>query len=183
VPTADRVCLVCARPAEPGAPVALCSQHLLAAHDWVEREVGVTDLLPSPCLACGARVGVRYPSGWLCAECEWRVGDVPDAEVAATGPEVVYYIRFDDRIKIGTSANPRRRLAALPHDEVLAFERGGRDLEQSRHARFAATRIAGTEWFEADPELDAHVALLRAGAPDPWLQYARWRSRSTGLRM
>ncbi len=122
---------------DPGTPLGLCREHLLEAHDWVARDVGVTDLLPSPCRACGSRVGVRYPSGWICAECEWRVGDVPDDELDRPRVEVVYYIRWRDQIKIGTSINPRMRLAALPHDEVLAFERGGRSLEQRRHAQFA----------------------------------------------
>ena len=68
----------CERPVEAGAPVELCSRHLLDAYDWVTREVGVTDLLPNPCAACGSRVGVRYPSGWLCAVCEWLCEHVPD---------------------------------------------------------------------------------------------------------
>ena len=82
--------------------------------------------------------------------------------------DVVYYLRYRDRIKIGTSANPRQRVASLPHDEVLAFERGGRLLEQRRHAQFADHRIAGTEWFESHEALVAHVAELSAGVDDPW---------------
>lgn len=113
----------CGAPVDPHAPLELCTSHLLAAHDWVAREAGVTDVLPSPCLACGSRLGVRYPSGWLCAVCEWRVGALPEGD-AAPRIDVVYYLRYRDRIKIGTSANPRLRFAALPHDEVLAFERG-----------------------------------------------------------
>jgi hypothetical protein len=172
----------CPHPAEPGAPLALCATHLRAAHDWVERGVGVADLLPGPCLACGSRVGLRYPSGWICASCEWRVGDIPDAELAETTVEVVYYLRFDDRIKIGTTANPRRRIAALPHDEVLAFELGGRSLEARRHAQFSGHRIPGTEWFEANEPLLALVAELRDGVDDPWSRYALWRSRAIALR-
>ncbi len=128
--------------------IPLCEHHLLVAHDWVAREVGVTDRLPSPCLACGSRLGVRYPSGWLCAICEWKVGDIPDAAPGAVRVDVVYYLRYRDRVKIGTSGNPRGRFAALLHEEVLAFERGDRELEQRRHAQFAAQRIPRTEWFE-----------------------------------
>ncbi|MET0725375.1 MAG: GIY-YIG nuclease family protein [Leifsonia sp.] len=172
----------CPSSADPAAPVPLCASHLLAAHDWVTRTVGVTDVLPSPCLACGSRLGVRYPSGWLCAVCEWRAGEVPDAELAAgLRVDVVYYIRFDDRIKIGTSANPRSRIASLPHDEVLAFEPGGRALEQRRHAQFAEHRIPGTEWFEANAALAAHIAELRAGVEDPWDRHALWVSRRIAL--
>ena len=164
------------------APLNLCNQHLLAAYDWVARDVGVTDLLPSPCVACGSRIGVRYPSGWVCADCEWRVGDVPDEEFDRPRVEVVYYIRYRDQIKIGTSANPRLRLASLPHDEVLAFERGGRPLEQRRHAEFAEHRFPGTEWFAVHDALLAHIAEVGAGVDDPWLEYERWRLRQSAIR-
>ena len=168
----------CGRPTEPGAPLNLCTEHLLVAHDWVAREVGSTDLLPSPCAACGSHVGVRYPSGWICAECEWRVGDRPDDELVRPVVEVVYYIRYRDQVKIGTSMNPRLRLATLPHDEVLAFERGGRALEQRRHAQFAGHRFPGTEWFAVHDALLAHIAELQEGVEDPWAQYGRWVSRA-----
>lgn len=166
----------------PGAPVALCRDHLLLAHDWVVGEVGATDLLPSPCRLCGSRVGVRFPSGWLCAECDWRVGEAPDGELPSPRVDVVYYLRFEDRVKIGTSSNPRARIAALPHHEVLAFELGDRALERRRHAQFADFRIPGTEWFEANDDLVVHVALLREGVDDPWRRYAFWLSRAHALR-
>ncbi len=96
----------CPLPRAGGAPIELCTEHLLAAHDWVAGRVGITDVLPSPCLACGSRLGVRYPSGWLCAHCEWRVGAMPAPEMPPPRVDVVYYLRFRGRIKIGTSANP-----------------------------------------------------------------------------
>jgi hypothetical protein len=175
---------ICAELVEPGAPLSLCAQHALVAHDWVVREVGATDLLPSPCVACGSRVGVRYPSGWLCAACEWRVGDVPDAELLAEASvvDVVYYLRFDDRIKIGTTGNPRGRFASLPWDELLAFELGNRQLERRRHEQFAAHRVPRTEWFEWNAPLAAHIAEISEGVSDPWEQYALWRSRRVALR-
>ena len=184
---APRVCSIdvgghaCPSPVEAGAPLDLCTTHLLEAHDWVDREFGVTDLLPSPCLACGSRLGVRYPSGWLCAVCEWRVGEFPDGDVNDRRVDVVYYLRYGDRIKIGTTANPRQRVASLPHDEVLAFERGGRSLEQRRHAQFAEHRIVGTEWFESNRALVDHVAELSDGVDDPWAQFDRWVSRQIAL--
>lgn len=177
----------CGMPVEPAAPLALCTAHLLAAYEWVARDTGVTDLLPSPCLACGSRLGVRYPSGWLCAICEWRVGDIPDDDGLPPRVDVVYYLRFSDRIKIGTSGNPRTRIASLPHDDtphhgVLAFERGDRLTEQRRHRQFASHRIPRTEWFEHSDELDRHIAVLSAGVEDPWALYARWRSEAIALR-
>ena len=177
----DTACALCDRPAHPGAPVRLCLPHLLEAHDAVDAEFGVTDLLPSACAFCGSRLGVRYPSGWLCGVCEWRVGEPPPDRTAAARVDVVYYLRFDDRIKIGTTANPAQRFAALPHDEVLAFERGDRMLEHRRHEQFAPLRIPGTEWFETDAALLDHVARVAAGASDPWAILARWRSEAAAL--
>jgi hypothetical protein len=163
------------------APLDLCAGHLLAAHDWVAGEVGVTDLLPSPCQACGSRLGVRYPSGWICAICEWRAGEVADPVHVAVRVDVVYYLRFGERIKIGTSGNPRQRLATLRHDELLAFELGDRSVEQRRHAQFAAHRLDRTEWFALNDALTEHIAVLRGGVDDPWSQYARWRSQRLAL--
>ncbi|WP_431246650.1 GIY-YIG nuclease family protein [Leifsonia xyli] len=178
----DTACALCGAPAHAGAPLALCLAHLLEAHEWVDAEYGVTDVLPSPCAFCGSRLGVRYPSGWLCAVCEWRVGEPPSEGAATARVDVVYYLRYRDRIKIGTTANPAQRFAALPHDEVLAFERGDRTLEHHRHEQFARLRIPGTEWFETDAALLAHVAAVQEGAADPWALLARWRSEAAALR-
>jgi hypothetical protein len=175
-------CVVCGLEAEPGSPVALCTRHLLAAHDWVVREVGASDLLPAPCAACGSRLGVRYPAGWICAVCEWKVGDVPDDGAVDVRVDVIYYLRYGDRIKIGTSGNPRRRIASLPHDEVLGFERGGRALEQRRHAQFSLYRIPHTEWFESHDALLNHVAEVGSAGTDPWALYDYWLSRAIALR-
>ncbi|MFB2556652.1 GIY-YIG nuclease family protein [Herbiconiux liangxiaofengii] len=170
----------CAKPADAAAGLGLCEEHLLLAAEWTAGRVGVTDVLPSPCLACGSRLGVRYPSGWLCAACEWRHGEHPDPDARPVRVDVVYYIRSRGRIKIGTSANPRSRLAQLHYEELLAFERGDRRLEQQRHAEFAEQR-AGREWFFEHPELLAHIDVLRGGAPDPWDQHRRWLSAAAAL--
>ena len=172
----------CAQPVGADTPLPLCTRHLLIAHDWVVRDAGATDVLPSPCLACGSRVGIRYPSGWVCAVCEWRIGEVPDDGLAPVRVDVVYYLRLGDRVKIGTSGNPRQRLGVLPHDEVLAFERGDRVVEQRRHREFATSRLGTSEWFAADPALVEHARRI-AGATDPWSSYARWRSEALALRM
>lgn len=171
----------CAAPRAADAPVPLCERHLAVAADWVS-PAGIEATLPGPCLVCGGRVGVRYPSATLCATCEWPYGDVPDGELPPPRIDVVYYIRFDDRIKIGTTTNPRQRLARLWHQELLGFERGDRTLERARHERFAADRFPGTEWFRSSPELLAHVAVVAAGVPDPWALHARWTSEALALR-
>ncbi|WP_216698780.1 GIY-YIG nuclease family protein, partial [Arthrobacter sp. H41] len=111
---------------------------------------------------------MRYPSAWVCAACEWRVGDVLDEGLPSPRVDVVYYIRFRNRIKIGTTANPRQRLARLWHDEVLAFEKGDRLVEHRRHLEFAAWRLDRSEWFLSAPTLEQHIDRLAAGVDDPW---------------
>ena len=172
----------CAGEVPADAPVPLCDRHLALAHDYVDDGSGVVDLADEPCPACGSRLAVRYPSGRACGVCEWRFGDVVDAELPAPRVDVVYYLRFEGRIKIGTTANPRQRLARLWHDELLAFERGDRVVEHRRHVEFAEHRHGRTEWFVAHPELLARAELLRAGVDDPWRQHARWVSEALAAR-
>lgn len=184
----DRVCpivdeasgVACGLVPDASSSLGLCRDHLLAAYEAVVADVGVTDALPSPCPACGSRLGVRWPSGWLCAVCEWRYGEHPDGGEPPPRVDVVYYIRFGDRVKIGTSAGPRRRFAQLRHEEVLAFEPGDRTVEHRRHVEFADLRLGG-EWFSLEGDLVDHIeALARAG--DPWRLLARWRSELASRR-
>jgi hypothetical protein len=168
----------CASPAEGEAPIALCSWHFAVAAEWAGAQDGVTDVLPSPCALCGSRLGVRWPSGWLCAICEWRAGEPVDGELSPPRVDIVYYVRYEDRVKIGTTAHPRHRLRVLWHDQVLAFERGDRLVERRRHEQFAQDRFGRTEWFRLSEDLAAHVEALRAGVDDPWQQFARWTSEA-----
>lgn len=131
-------------------------------------------LLPGPCPLCGGLTGLRTDDAWHCALCGWRYGDSPDPDLPFPRIDVVYYLRYDRRVKIGTSRQPRRRLASIRHDELLAFERGDRVREQQRHREFASAREGG-EWFTLTPEIRAHIAILQQGG-DPWHQYARWIS-------
>lgn len=172
----------CDEPVARDAPVPLCDLHLAVAADWSARADRVTDLLPVPCRLCGSRVGIRYPSGWICAVCEWRVGDVVDDGLPPPRVDVVYYLRHGDRVKIGTTSNPRQRFAAIWHEQVLAFELGDRRLEQRRHAQFASDRFEGSEWFRMSRSLRRHVATVARGTDDPWDRYARWVSEALALR-
>ncbi len=138
--------------------------------------MATADRMPDVCVLCASPHGTRAPDGWRCAVCGWRVGDSPDPDLPRPRVDVVYYLRWHARIKIGTTANPAQRLAAIRHEELLAFERGGRMLERRRHAEFAALREGG-EWFTAAPPLLDHIADLRRG-PDPWDAYARWVSEA-----
>jgi hypothetical protein len=172
----------CQQSVSTDAPVQLCEHHLAVAADWAGRQFGVEDVLPTPCRLCGSRLGVRYPSGWLCGVCEWRHSDLIDDELPLPRVDVVYYIRFDDRVKIGTSSNPRRRLSAIWHHDLLAFERGDRSLEHRRHEEFAEERFDRTEWFAFSERLRGHVDIVRAGGENPWDRYLRWVSEAVALR-
>jgi hypothetical protein len=134
------------------------------------------DTMPGPCNLCGGRLGTRSADVWTCNACGWRYGDSPDPDLPVPRIDVVYYLRFDTRVKIGTSARPRQRLAAIRHDELLAFELGGRVLEQQRHREYAELREGG-EWFTLSGLLVTHIAGLRAKG-DPWTLYARWLSEA-----
>jgi len=132
--------------------------------------------LPGPCTLCGGSRGERIKGAWSCVACGWRYGDVPDADLPIPRIDVVYYLRFDRRVKIGTSWRPRRRLASIRHDELLAFERGNRVVEQQRHREFADIREGG-EWFTLTAELEAHIVTLRR-VGEPWRLYALWLSEA-----
>ena len=134
------------------------------------------DVLPGPCHLCGGLSGVRIGEAWICAVCTWRFGDVPDGDLPPPQVDVVYYLRFDRRVKIGTSRRPRQRLSRILHHELLAFERGGREIEQSRHREFASEREGG-EWFTLTERLHTHITALRH-ACEPWDLYARWFSEA-----
>lgn len=91
---------------------------------------------------------------------------------------IVYYIRRGDLIKIGTTADPARRFAALLPDEILAFEPGGRNEETYRHRQFIHLRGRG-ENFRQAPELLEHIRAVREmyGNPDPsWSTIANHRA-------
>ena len=174
--------LTCDAPVADGAGLNLCATHLLAAHDQVAGDVGVTDLLPSPCLACGCRVGVRLPVGL-----DLRRVRVAGRRRARRRPragrvEVVYYVRYRDQVKIGTSSNPRLRLASIPHDEVLAFERGGRAARAATACAVRRSPLRGHRVVRAcTTTLLEHVAELTAGIDDPWARYHFWVSRQLAL--
>lgn len=133
----------------------------------------MSEPLPSRCRVCGGESGHRRDDAWFCGRCGWRLGDAPDADIPPPRVDVVYYLRYRDRVKIGTSATPRRRLAAIMHDELLAFEPGDRRVEQQRHREFATLREGG-EWFTLTTPLTTHIAEVADRWGDPWKAYDRW---------
>ena len=81
---------------------------------------------------------------------------------------VVYYIIWADRIKIGTTTNLPNRMESVYHDEILAIEPGDAQLESRRHAQFAEYKIHGQrEWFSAAPGLRFFANTLRDTHGEP----------------
>lgn len=74
---------------------------------------------------------------------------------------IVYYLRLDRLVKIGTTGNLRHRFANLPFDTILAVEFGGHTTETQRHHQFADLRHTG-EWFRLEQPLLDHVDEVRA---------------------
>ncbi len=118
-----------------GAPVTLCLKHMIRAYLFVRDRLTVVPPMDRAC------------------------------ERAKFDTKVVYYVRFGDRVKIGTTADLVTRLQGIPHDEVLAVEPGGVELERGRHNEFAEHHIRG-EWFHAHPHLLAHAMRDRIAHPE-----------------
>lgn len=128
-----------------GAPVALCGTHIrkvyLFAVDMIEGAI-----------ARGVATQTDH-SDW-------------DAHPIKRSPRsdepVVYYLRFGDLIKIGTTTSLLDRVADLGgrRRDVLGAEAGSYELEARRHQQFAHLRQRRREYFQASPELLEHIASL-----------------------
>jgi hypothetical protein len=78
--------------------------------------------------------------------------------------EIVYFVRCDERIKIGYTRNIGSRLAQFRTSnskpvELLLTIPGGREEERIFHAQFARYRMQG-EWFRYVPELRRAIREL-----------------------
>lgn len=153
---------LCGDPAAITTPVPLCDAHL-------------TDLLEDPHVLRHKRVEhvVKLATE---AEALRRVEREKERmrllrqeqqrDEALRKQQVVYYIRRDSRIKIGTTTNMQQRMSQLMPDEILATEPGGRAMEKQRHKQFAHIRYRG-EWFTPSEELLAHIEAVRAEHGEP----------------
>lgn len=74
---------------------------------------------------------------------------------------VVYYVRLNDLVKIGTTINIGQRLTSIFVSGIMAIEFGTYDVEQQRHRQFAHIRRRG-EWFDFTEELAHHILDRRA---------------------
>ena len=71
----------------------------------------------------------------------------------------VYFVQSGNRIKIGTSVDPERRVKqfSLTTEHLIATMPGGRAEEAAVHQAFAKWRIPGTEWFRDNPDLQDYI--------------------------
>jgi Meiotically up-regulated gene 113 len=172
-PVIGRLCVfteagvACRLAAVVGEPVPLCD-----GHDKAQKASFIGYLADIPLTSDEANrliaawldvAGLGHVTGKTYLQERAEADAAKERHAAARGRknEVVYYIRFRDRIKIGTTRNLRQRLYELPYDELLAIEPGGREVERERHEQFAASRVIG-EWFEPDTALLKHIASLPA---------------------
>lgn len=125
--------------------------------------------MPGPCPACGLcgylAVTVTDQVRCLNASCRYEAW-VDDFErlrrdllfLEAGDQEVVYYAKYRDRVKIGTTTNLRQRMSQIVTVELLyGYEPGGLPVERRRHRQFADLRTTVGEWFKDDVRIRAHV--------------------------
>lgn len=124
---------LCGGAIPPGSPVDLCQVHLIRAYLFMQN---------------------------LLAEAGTPTADPRVLSREDDRTNVVYYVRLGTRVKIGTTRNIEGRLRILPHEEVLAIEPGGYEVEALRHDQFSQLRVRG-EWFLAEEKLLSHAAALR----------------------
>jgi hypothetical protein len=98
-----------------------------------------------------------------------RIEDVEGLFNAVHAP-IVYFIQNGNRVKIGTSTNLRKRVAALSLStrSIVLVLHGDAAYERKLHARFAAYRTPGTEWFDyAEPLVNFVASGGSATVADP----------------
>jgi hypothetical protein len=125
------------------------------AEQFLERLGGAFCLVPK----CG-HSAFTEPPALLCRDHVDMVLVQLNRQRPAVHPELVYFIRNGNRIKIGWTTNLKSRLSALSlaADAVALTVPGGPDTEKAMHRKFASARVGRTEWFDAVPELEAFIA-------------------------
>lgn len=174
----------CDAPACPvlATQVPLCEVHILDVYRAANRLLTITNppqdeyaLLPSEqqqipgaCPSCGhagyLMVTITDLVRCLNASCHYEAHLVQFEalrrrllfDIAKRRP-VVYYIKFRDCVKIGTTRNLQSRWSGLTATEMLyGIEYGDHRLERRRHDKFAPYRTYG-EWFEDNQHIRAHI--------------------------
>lgn len=69
---------------------------------------------------------------------------------------VVYFIRFRDAVKVGTTGDLSARMNDLPWEEIIGLAPGGIHVEVKHHRNLRPYRIYG-EWFELTDEVVEYI--------------------------
>lgn len=160
----------CRRSPVEGAPLPLCGKYIRQVYefacDCIEQATGSVDsrLVDAEKIQAQAVLDGFREIRLNHARARQELEEYEAQELLRTvdveaGVSVVYYLRFGDRVKIGTTTNLAKRRQAVPHDELLATEPGGRQTEHARHLQFADQRITG-EWFTYVDPLRGHITEL-----------------------
>jgi hypothetical protein len=91
------------------------------------------------------------------------------AEQRALAQGWIYYLRVDERIKVGYSADVRQRMRSYPpHARLVAVHPGTKTLEAQIHQDLHSALAAGREWFHPHAEVLAHIdrVLAEFGQPE-----------------
>jgi hypothetical protein len=139
----------CLNPPIEGAPAAICADHAAKITAFVMARAGSLKQIEAERFPA-----YPYPGRVRC----------------------VYYIRFAERVKIGTTTDLYGRMSVLPHDELLAIEPGDHAQEHLRHLQFRAIRTTG-EWFIPNSELRVHVTQIRQVHGNPAEAWNRWKKQ------
>lgn len=153
--------------------------HLLTVHHPKQDEYALLPMeqhqIPGPCPSCGhtgyLMLSVTDVVRCLNASCNYEASAAQFESIRrnllfdlAGSRSVVYYVKFRDWVKIGTSRNLKSRAKGLAGVEMLyGFEWGSYRLERKRHDKFAAYRRFG-EWFEDNQHIRAHINNVCATA-------------------
>lgn len=82
----------------------------------------------------------------------------PASQPVAEVQEWIYYLRLDEKIKIGWTANFAQRMKSYPpHAKVIIKHPGTRAEERDLHRTFTPSRASGREWYHPTPELMGHI--------------------------
>lgn len=160
----------CQRPVPEDFPMDLCEMHALMTVAVMLERGG----------AAVKRVQSMYDTSYV--RKVNRDGEhARPVELIDGKPTVVYYLKFGDRVKVGTTRNLPMRLQNIPHDEVLAIEPGDRTHERRRHLQFGDTRKQG-EWFELDANMEDHAAHLRELYGQPEKAWRKWIHEANAMK-
>jgi hypothetical protein len=87
---------------------------------------------------------------------------VPRKKAYGVGDQWIYYLRLDEKIKIGWTSNFNQRMHSYPpHAVVIVRHPGTRADERDLHRSFKPSRAAGREWYHPTPELLAHIERMK----------------------